>query len=354
MRDTTRCSRCVLPATYPGITFDDRGVCSACTSHDRQASPAPTGGSKALLELVSRSSSSSAPYQVVVPLSGGKDSAYALYAMRRIYGLRTLAVNFDNGFRSRPAEDNLHALVTSLETDLVSLKPDWGLMRALYAAFLRDPGEFCTVCNAMGYLVIMSFVVAEQQRLNARLPIVGAWSKQLEAMPGVYSFDVRYFHDVIAAAGLSDRLRRSALVNEQCLDTLLNAPDPRQLALGESAPVSYLLLPDHLDWNYRAIGETLRREAGWRAPADSENETHFDCTAYPAAKYLERRKYGFSQSTITYCALVRSGQMTRNHALAMLDRESIAEPAEFEPFLNSIGLTPAEVNWNGRWHPQRR
>jgi hypothetical protein len=274
--------------------------------------------------------------------------------MRRTYGLRVLAVNFDNGFRSRSAEDNLHTLVTNLETDLVSLKPDWGLMRALYGAFVKDPGEFCTVCNAMGYLVIMSFAVAEQRRLSARLPVIGAWSKQLEAMPGVYSFDVKYFHDVASSAGLSDRLRRSALIGERCLDVLLNAPDPRQLVTDESTPVDYLLLPDHMTWNYRLIGETLRRETGWTAPETSENETHFDCTAYPVAKYLERRKYGFSQSTITFSALVRSGQMTRDQALALLDRESAVEPAEFGPFLATIGLARSDVSWNGLWHPQRQ
>ncbi|HRY61857.1 MAG TPA: hypothetical protein P5266_06615, partial [Candidatus Fermentibacter sp.] len=30
-----RCSRCILPDDYPGIQFDEEGVCSVCREYDR-------------------------------------------------------------------------------------------------------------------------------------------------------------------------------------------------------------------------------------------------------------------------------------------------------------------------------
>ena len=28
-----RCTRCILPETFPGIRFDEKGVCNYCTSY---------------------------------------------------------------------------------------------------------------------------------------------------------------------------------------------------------------------------------------------------------------------------------------------------------------------------------
>ena len=29
------CTKCVMPSTRPGITFDENGVCSACQSYEK-------------------------------------------------------------------------------------------------------------------------------------------------------------------------------------------------------------------------------------------------------------------------------------------------------------------------------
>ena len=35
-KQVKRCSRCILPDTYPDIKFDDRGVCSKCCEYDKK------------------------------------------------------------------------------------------------------------------------------------------------------------------------------------------------------------------------------------------------------------------------------------------------------------------------------
>ena len=100
------------------------------------------------------------------------------------------------------------------------------------------------------------------------------------------------------------------------------------------------------------ISEILRNEVGWVAPS-AKDETHFDCTAYPVAQYLEKKKYGFSQSAITYSAMIRHGQMTREDALRRLRQEPSEKPPAFDDFLNKIKLLESDVNWDGDWYPQR-
>jgi hypothetical protein len=207
----------------------------------------------------------------------------------------------------------------------------------------------------MGYLTIISFILRENQtQAGSKILVVGGWSKELEAMPGVYSFDFKYFYDVIAEAGMSEKLRDSAMISEQCLDFLINVPDPRATAKDERLPFDYIMLPDYISWNPDEISRVLKKETGWVVPPEADNETHFDCVMYPVAKYFERQKYGFSQSTITYSALVRAGQMSREEALRKVGKEKKESPPEFARFLDILGLAKSSINWNGKWHPQRR
>jgi hypothetical protein len=346
-----RCSRCILPDTYPGISFDDGGICSFCTNFTKLD---PTPEKKQQLEqLVEKAKQNNERYQAIVPISGGKDSAYALYVTRRIYGLRTLAVNFDNGFRSPGAEANLKVLTTKLGVDYISIKPSWDLMRELYRGFLKITGEFCTVCNATGYLMLLNVILQEQNRSSSKILVVGGWSKDLEATPGVYSFDFKYYHDVLAEAGLAEKLRRSPMINEQALDFLICAPDPRMTITNDIVPFNYVMLPEYILWDINEISNTLKNEVGWMVPSEAENETHFDCVMYPVGKYFERRKYGFSQNTVTLSTLVRSGQLSREDALKTIEQEKNEVPQQFAQFLDILGLKETEINWTGKWHPQR-
>jgi hypothetical protein len=345
-----RCTKCILPANYPGISFQEDGVCSFCADF-RQ--PDWRVQRYKLDEIIETVRSSGSRYQAVVPFSGGKDSSYVLYYMRKVCNLRVLALNFDNAFRSPTAELNLETLPKTLDVDYTSIHVPWPLMRALYAAFIKDAGEFCTVCNSVGYLTIMSYIVSHANILGPSPLVVSGWVRYLEEMPNVYAFDIRYFRDIISRAGLLEALTGSGFVDQRCLEILANSPDPRTLNDDARIPLNFIALPEYIYWDVNEISETLKA-LGWNVPSSATGETHFDCTMYPVAKYLERKKYGFSQSTITYSALVRHGQMTREDAIKELDRESNDKPVEFADFLGMLGLDENQVNYKGKWYPERK
>ena len=344
-----RCTKCVLPGNYPGINFDKEGVCSFCIDFKQ---PDWKVQKSKLDKIIETASSSDARYQVVVPFSGGKDSSYVLHYMRRICNLRVLAINFDNAFRSPAAEENLETLPRKIDVDYTSIHVPWSLLKALYAAFIKDAGEFCTVCNSVGYLTIMSYIVSHADVLGSSPLVVSGWVRYLEEMPNVYAFDIQYFRDIISRAGLLGQLTESGFVNQKCLEILANSPDPRKLNGDARIPLNFIALPEYVYWDVNEISETLKT-LGWNVPSSATRETHFDCTMYPVAKYLERKKYGFSQSTITYSALVRHGQMTREDAIRDLDMESNDRPAEFDRFLEMLGLDENQVHWEGKWYPER-
>ena len=68
--DIPRCSCCILPKTYPEITFNNEGVCNYClTKNDNDLK---VKGEDALKNILKNKKG--IQYDCIVPVSGGKDS----------------------------------------------------------------------------------------------------------------------------------------------------------------------------------------------------------------------------------------------------------------------------------------
>ena len=91
-----RCRECLLPAAVPGAALDAEGVCAACRAYSPEAPEVQAGellrkGFEADLEAALGASRGRGQYDVLVPFSGGKDSAWLLYKLAVEYRLRVLA-----------------------------------------------------------------------------------------------------------------------------------------------------------------------------------------------------------------------------------------------------------------------
>jgi len=115
------CSRCLSDSSMPGLTFDEAGVCNFCKIHDMLETKFPLGesGQKRLDKLLDniKSKGKNKKYDCVVGVSGGTDSTYCLY-MAKKFGLRPLAVHFDNHWNSEIAVENMRNAVKRLNVDL--------------------------------------------------------------------------------------------------------------------------------------------------------------------------------------------------------------------------------------------
>ncbi len=112
------CTKCLFPDTKPDIFFDKFNKCDACISAERKHNEKnfkKIDWSKRELEFSylleeSLKISSKNEYDCIVPVSGGKDSIWQVYAMSKIHNLRTLAVTFDQFDQTPIGLHNLNAL----------------------------------------------------------------------------------------------------------------------------------------------------------------------------------------------------------------------------------------------------
>ena len=116
------CKTCIYDETIPAIFFDVEGICNYCRQYEQMQDEYPTGaeGRKRLDELVAeiKKSGKGKKYDVVIGVSGGCDSSYMLHLAKREFGLRPLAVHFDNTWNATIAVENIHKMLEQLDIDL--------------------------------------------------------------------------------------------------------------------------------------------------------------------------------------------------------------------------------------------
>ena len=135
------CTRCVLPGTYPGITFDREGVCNFCHEFEKRKEKALKNDFKDENELVNSLKKYKNPankYDVLLSLSGGVDSCNALITIVERYGLRPLVFHNDHGYEDDTATRNAKKLCAKLGVDLFILQSILAVLLGVLRFFLRS------------------------------------------------------------------------------------------------------------------------------------------------------------------------------------------------------------------------
>jgi hypothetical protein len=328
-----RCVTCILPSGLPDVVLDGANVCNHCRSFSGARARHPVESAEVRreqLERILRTFRGRGVYDVLVPVSGGKDSMFVLYLLAKECGRKVLAYNFDNGFQSEQARLNIQRAVKTLDVELLVFKPSERRLLDLYRTFLLRAGEFCSPCN------MMIGAAANRIALQHGIRLIGIGGSSvrdsgLDGMSMSHYTDRRYYLNVIKGRIAYHDVRH--YVNASPVVNTLR----RFLGL---SPVDIDVL-DYVHPGTAAMKEILEREIGWQPP--SEELEHGDCRLNPLKDYLMNRRWGFSETTGAYAALVRIGEMTREEALRRAEEEEIRrEPEVLEEFLQKIGVTRAE------------
>ena len=89
------CKMCTMSNQRPRITFDADGVCSACNfSVMKNTLFDWSQREKELVELCKKYKRTDGGFEVLVPASGGKDSAFVAHMLKYKYGMKVLTVTW--------------------------------------------------------------------------------------------------------------------------------------------------------------------------------------------------------------------------------------------------------------------
>ena len=134
------CKEGLWDESIPGISFDDDGVSNFAKNFRKLCEMYPRGeeGKKKWNNLVDiiKETSKKLKYDCLVGVSGGTDSSFLLHLLKKVYGLRVLAVNLDNGWNSEIAVENIKKMTKDLDIDLYTWVIDYEEVKKVLRAYL--------------------------------------------------------------------------------------------------------------------------------------------------------------------------------------------------------------------------
>lgn len=331
------CSFCVMDESVAGIVFDEAGRCSCCSDalarrqHEWWPGPEGQRRTEAMVARL-RAAGTGRPYDAMIGLSGGIDSAYLAHVAVRELGLRVLAVHVDGGWNSEPAVRNIESLVRGLGMDLHTYVVEWKEMRDLQVAFLRASVLNQDIPQDHVFFTTL-YRTAEKFGIRHFLSGVNYATESVVAP----SFGFPYSDDV-HLRGIHRMFGRERLASYSVMpfyEFLWLTRVRKRLTVHR--PLNYL------DYNKDDAVETLRRGYGWRDYGAKHSESRF--TKFYQDVYLPR-KFGYDKRRLHLSSLIVSGQLGREEALAELRTPPLSPDQarrDIRFVAKKLGLKPAEL-----------
>lgn len=322
------CTRCILPEDYPGIVFDDKGLCGFCARYESQGTCL---GKDKLVELLN-SVTCRGKHDCVVPLSGGKDSVYVLYYAVKQLGLKPLALSCDAGFQTDLARENVRRATEILGVPLVTVTSKNNIrQRVVRQSLLVSEvfGSFVAVCGNCE-TVIRAAVMNVAREHDIPFVLWGASSIESSDYTRYrrgrsLSQFVREKSRQFFATSMTVRQMPKFVVRFMQY-WLLNARE--RLLMGVS--LRYALRPfsivpfseddpkfihffDYIEWDSMHGVALLKSELDWQHP--DGRDSRFDCSLVCFKNYTNLHEKHITAAGEKYCKFVREGKITREDAV---------------------------------------
>ena len=333
------CTRCIFDSSLSGISFDNEGVCNYCRMVDSLKEQYGTGkdkGEKLFKEIIAQIKKDGAgkKYDIVVGVSGGTDSSYMLVLAKQ-YGLRPLAVHYDNTWNSAIATQNIFNVTKALDVDLYTHvcnnKESDDIFRSFFLASVPE-------IDGATDIALAEVIYRSASKYNLKYVFEGhSFVEEGVAPMGKAYVDGGYISNLHKQFG---RMKMHTFPNMTFSKFLFWTVLKR---IRKIRPLWYL------NYNKVAARAYLEKEFGWQYYGGHHLENRM--TAFHHSFYTPF-KFGLDQRNNTLAAAVRNGSLSRQNALKSYSEPIHTERDLVEYVIKRFDMTEAEF-WNVMDLPKR-
>ncbi|MBF0522811.1 MAG: N-acetyl sugar amidotransferase [Candidatus Omnitrophica bacterium] len=331
------CTRCTVDTTVPGHNFDKNGLCSYCRLHDKLEKRYPLNeeGKRLQQEIIEqiKKEGKGKKFDCVVGISGGRDSTYTLYLAKKVWGLRPIAVHFNDGFGNPVAGENMRKATRKLDVELRTITSDWRESKDLRIAYLEASTPDLGTPTDIGIATALYSVAVKE---NIKNLVIGQSFRTEGIAPLEWNYlDGKYLKEVHKLYG------KFPLRKWKPTDGGFNLCFKEMFYYTVMRGIKTIPLLYYENYVRSAADKIIAQELDWVYPGAH----YFDDLYQSLMTYVMREKFNIDRRKYNYAALVRSGQMPKAEALDHLkERYVIEDPKVIGLCIKRLGLTQEQFD----------
>ena len=333
------CSRCILNIfdTHE-ISFDSFGICNYCNYYDKiyNNEVIKIKDRELSIELLLKKikkKSKGKNYDCVIGVSGGVDSTYVAYFVKKFLGLNPLAVHLDYGWNSDMAVSNINKTLQLLNIDLYTHVVNWEEIKDLQLSFLKASVVDIELVNDFAIAATV-FNIAEKygikyilhggniQTEGGKLPKGWTWAK----------------YDQLNVFGIQKQF------GSVKLKTYPRLPFWKKTYLTMLYKMEFIGILNYIEYNRDTIKKFIIEELGWEDYGGKHFESVF--TRFYQG-YILPKKFNINKQKFHFSVLICSGQITKEQAEQELKLDYYTDDRckeDMEYVLKKLGISEETFN----------
>jgi N-acetyl sugar amidotransferase len=313
------CKRCGLDTRIPNITFNEKGECNFCQLYDTWKVQYTPSMLNEIVEKI-KFTEEDKKYNCIVGVSGGCDSSYLLYKAVE-FGLKPLAVHWDNGWNTEIAKTNMKKVTDGLGVDLKVYSADFREYNDINKSFLLASVQDTDIANDIALETVLHKAAEEygvKYILNGH-----AYQSEGTTPLGWTYMDAKYIQSVHNKFGKIPMKTFPNLWLQQWLKwCVVNQ-------IKHIRPLWYI------NYNKAEAKKILHDKLGWEWYGGHHKENVYTLFSM----YFNYTKFGMDMRLIGNSALVRSGQITLSEF-----RENTSGPVDIPEEILDRVLNTLEIS----------
>jgi len=356
------CKKCVISNQRPNsavemknknknkqtIAFNKQGVCSACSYNQEKKEINWKEREEKLFELLEPYRSKNGSYDVIVPSSGGKDSAFAAHILKYKYKMNPLAITWAPNMFTRAGWNNFNNLTHIGGIDSFLYTPNGKLHRYLTKLAFQNLGHpfqpFVHGQKVIGPKMAQKFgvklIMYGENQAEYGNPLED--NKDPFMKPDFFTIDDP-LNMVLGGEKVSNIISNTEYTLNDFAPYIpptikdINKADIKVTFLG------YFEKWDPQECYYYAVDNTGFEPAYERSIGTYSRYTEIDDKIVPFHFYMTYIKFGIGRATYDAAQEVRNGKITREEAIHLVNKFDGEFPQKYlKEFCEYINISEKE------------
>lgn len=339
-----RCSRCILPETFPYIEYDENGVCNYCNNYKK----IDYKGAQAFADELNPYRKSNGKPELLMPFSGGRDSSYSLHFVVKELGMKPIAYSYDWGMITDLARRNQARMCDKLGVEHILVSADIRKkrenIRKNVLAWLKRPNLGTIPLFMAGDKQYFYFANLLMEQNKLEVSILGEnLLETTKFKSGFCGIKPKFNKDHTYSLSLADKIKmlsfygkeylsNPAYLNSSLLDTI-------------DAFKSYYVIKhrninlfNYIRWDEKTVNDVLLNEYDWETDPGTKTTWRIGDGTAAFYNYIYYIVAGFTENDTFRSNQIREGDLSRENALNLSTKENAPRWDSMQWYCNTINI----------------